>query len=132
MATPDLSNEVKTLNFGLDSVVIRNFVNGIKGGRTLDLTGFSTTDTVIKAGHVIIYDTVNEVYKPMPLSGTAYGSLPANHVYAGVLYKSVLKDQPFASIMNIGSVNIKAVPFAMDSILSAFKAAVPTIVWEND
>lgn len=132
MSVPYLSNEPETLDFGLDSVVIRNFVNGIQGGRTLDTTNFTTTDTVIKAGHVIIYDTVNKVYRPMPLSEGAYASLPSNHVYAGVLYKSVKKSQPLASIMNIGAVNQKAVPYAMTSILSAFKTAVPTIVWEND
>lgn len=132
MSVPNLSSELETIGSGLDSVVIRNFINGIKGGRTLDTTNFTSTDTVIRAGHVIIYDTVNEVYRPMPISGNVYGLLPESHVYAGVLYKSIKKDQPFASIMNIGSVNIKAVPFAMNSILSAFKTAVPTIVWEND
>ena len=132
MSLPNLNNEAETLDFGLDSVVIRKFVNGILGGRTLDTTNFSTTDTVIKAGHVIIYDTINDVYRPMPLSGTSYASLPSNHVYAGVLKQTVKKSQPFAAIMNIGSVNIKAVPFSMESILSAFKSAVPTIVWEND
>lgn len=132
MSTPNLANDIETLGFGLDSVVIRNFVNGINGGRTLDLTNYTSDDNVIKAGHVIIYDTVNEVYKPMPLSGTAYGTLPANHAYVGVLYKTVTKAQPFASIMTIGSVNLEAVPYAMTSILSAFKSAVPTIVWEND
>lgn len=132
MSLPNLNSQSKTYDFGLDSVVIRKYVSGIAGGRTLDLTNFSTTDTVIKAGHVVIYDTVNKVYRPMPLSGTAYASLPSNHVYVGVLNTTVAKEAPLASIMNIGTVNIKAVPFAMDDILSAFKSAVPTIVWEND
>ena len=127
----DFSKEFKA-SFGLDSVVIRKYINGIQGGRTLDLTGYSADEKILKAGHVVIYDPTSKRYKPMPISGNSYSSLPDSHVYVGVIARSVSVEDPTVSIMNIGAVNSLAVPFDMTSILSAFKSDVPTIVWEND
>lgn len=127
-----LITEQMKVAFGIDNVVIRHYTSGIEGGKVLDVTSF--TPDKIQAGHVIIYDTVNNKYKPMPLNdaGTAYGSLPSNHVYVGVSVASVLKKEPFVAIMNAGIVNDSATPFAMTSILSAFKTAVPTIIFNHD
>jgi len=132
MAQPNASmnNEPEKIQEGFDSIVIRQYIAGIKNGKTLDVTGF--TPTVIKAGHVIIYDTVNDVYKPMPLSGAAYSSLPANHVYAGVLAASVLTKRPIAAIMYAGEVNDVASPYPVDSIKSAICTALPMLVFKHD
>ena len=130
--TASLNNEEKFLHEGMDSIVIRQYIAGIKNGKTLDVTGY--TPDVIKAGHVIIRDSVNDVYKPMPLNeqGTAYGSLPANHEYAGVLVGTVLKKRPMAGIMYAGEVNDVASPFSVDSIKSAMKTALPQLVFKHD
>jgi len=134
MAKPyaNLNNDEKILHEGMDSIVIRQFIAGIKNGKTLDVTGF--TPDVINAGHVIIRDTVNDVYKPMPLNdgGTAYGSLPANHEYAGVLVGTILKKRPLAGIMYAGEVNDVASPFSVDSIKSAIVTALPQLVFKHD
>lgn len=61
-----------------------------------------------------------------------YGSLPAGAAYVGILVASISKSRPAASIMTIGQVNIAAVPFAMTSILSAFKSACPHIEFIQD
>lgn len=67
----NLVNERKQVVFGLDSIVIQKFIAGIKGGRALDLTGFTSYDkdgkTIghIAAGHIIIVK--DGVYKPMPI-----------------------------------------------------------------
>ena len=71
-AKADLVNEQETILTGMDSIVIRNYLGGIMNGRTLDMTGFK--QSVIKAGHIVIRDTENDTYKPMPVNsaGTAY------------------------------------------------------------
>lgn len=126
----NFNDERTELYMGSGSVVIRKFVDGIKGGRTLNCTGI-TLDT-LKAGHVIIRDTVNDTYKPMPLSGSAYDSLPANHEYIGVLVNDIPVSKPFAAIMTAGSVNEVAGPYSVSSIKSALKSAVPTLIFEHD
>lgn len=117
-----------------NSVVIRKYINGIVGGRTLDCTGF-TAGTILKAGHVII-KLASGNYAPMPLttsgSSTVYDSLPSGASYAGILFRSISVDKPEASIMTNGEVNLSAVPYAMSSILSAFKSACPFIAWASD
>lgn len=125
-------NKNVEVNFGDDGVVIRQVVSCIVGGKVLDTTGFSAE--VIKAGHVVIRDVVNDVYKPMPLNGegTAYASLPENHEYVGVVVASKLTEEPLVSILYAGEVNDKAVPFSVESIKAAMKTAVPTLVFKHD
>lgn len=134
MAQPyaTLNNDIEKIDEGFDSIVIRQYVAGIKNGKTLDVTDFAPT--VIKAGHVVIHDTVNDVYKPMPLNtdGTAYGSLPANHEYAGVVVGSVLTKHPVVGIMYAGEVNDVASPYSVDDIKSAIKTALPALVFMHD
>lgn len=112
---------------GLDSIVIVNCLGDIPGGRTLDLTGWPETLKVVKAGHILIASNKG-VVKPMPLNsgGTAYGSLPANHSYLGVLKATVSVNDPRAAIMTIGQVNQQACPY---TVTSAMKTALPNIQW---
>lgn len=124
----DLTPNKQQIVFGDDSIVIQKYISGIKGGRTLDVTGFA--ESVIKAGHVIIVK--NGVYAPMPVSGNAYAALPEGAAYAGVLYRSIPAAKPAASIMTNGEVNSEAVPYAMASILAAFKTACPHVVFIKD
>lgn len=134
-----MTNERQQIVFGNDSVVIQKYISGLKGGRTLDVTGYSETD--ILAGHVVITDG-SGTYKPMPLidevvsevatGRKVYGTLPNGYSYAGVVYRSVSAKKPAVSIMTNGEVNIEAVPYPMTSILSAFKAAVPFIAFIKD
>lgn len=91
------SQSVDTTN---DSVVIVKHIEGIPGGRTLDVTGFA--DAEISAGHVIIRDDNSpKDYKPLPTSGT----LPSNHSYVGILVASIKASIPQAAIMVRGTVN---------------------------
>lgn len=98
MPTANLTSKssVDTTN---DSVVIVNHLEGIVGGRTLDVTGFA--DTEISAGHVIIRETATGNLKPLPVTGT----LPADHTYAGILVASLSVDNAQAAIMVRGTVN---------------------------
>lgn len=123
-----MSPKKSAVVFGEDSVVIQKYISGIKGGRTLDVTGFA--ENVIKAGHVIIVKEGK--YMPMPVSGEAYAALPEGAAYAGVLYRSVLAAKPAASIMTWGEVNTVAVPYPMNTILAAFKTACPHIDFIKD
>lgn len=67
MATANLNNEATKIITGNDSIVIVDNFQSIRGGRTLDVTGF--TPDVIQAGHMIIKDSDGE-YKPMPVKGS--------------------------------------------------------------
>lgn len=51
MAREDLVNAVITAETNLDTVIIEKVIETVRGGRTLDVTGFA--DTVIQAGHVV-------------------------------------------------------------------------------
>lgn len=121
---------LESFGFGNDPVVIRRYVAGIKGGKVLNMDGF--TEEYIRAGHVIIRDTTTGAYKPMPVTSGAYGSLPSNHEYVGVAVATKSAKEPFVSIMHTGVVNDEAGPFPLDTIKSALKAAVPTLVFEHD
>lgn len=121
---------IESFGFGKDPIVIRKYIAGVKGGKVLDVSGF--TEEFIRAGHVIIHDTTNDVYKPMPVSGGAYGSLPSNHEYVGVAVATKSVKEPFVSIMHTGVVNDVASPYPLDTIKAALKTAVPTLVFEHD
>lgn len=118
--------------YSMGPEVVRSFIDTIKGGVVLDTTGY--TEEYIKAGHIIIKTTDNgkDIYKPMPISGSAYAALPASHEYVGVNIHTVPTDEPFVAVLTIGEVNEKLLPYPIDSIKSAFKAAVPTINWAHD
>lgn len=120
----------EAFGFGTDPIVIRKYVAGIQGGRVLDVSGF--TEEYIRAGHVIVRDTTNDNYKPMPVSGGAYGSLPGNCEYVGVATATVSAKEPFVAIMYSGEVNDVASPYPITAIASALKTAVPTLVFKHD
>lgn len=74
-----------------DNVVIVSHDHDLPGGRTLDVTGY--TPLVIKAGHVIIRQTSDGTYKPMPATeanGVAtLGTVVPGTGYANGTYENV-------------------------------------------
>ena len=127
-----ISTNKQLIDFGKEDVVIRHFVDGIKGGKILDVTGF--TPEVISAGHIII-KTADGAFKPMPIAsgGDAYAALPGDCEYAGVLVSSILTSEPFAAIMFSGEVNDEAGPYPVTAeIKTAMKTAIPTLVFNHD
>lgn len=127
MAQANLIHDSYEVNDTQDSIVIVNCLGDIPGGRTLDVSNLPAAMTVVKAGHIIIVGN-DGVVKPMPLNagGTAYGSLPANHSYLGVLKATVSVKDPRAAIMTIGQINQAASPFA---VTDAMKTALKHIQW---
>lgn len=133
MAVADLTNnDRQRTSTGKETVVIRDKFEEIRGGRTLDVTGYPLD--VITAGHVLIKETATGEFKPFPLNagGTAYATLPEDHEIAGILISTIRKDKPFAGILIRGSVNPNAAPFPMTAILSAVKTALPLITFLAD
>ena len=132
MAVANLVNSVEDIVSGNDNVVIANIIESIRGGRTLDVSGF--TPEVVKAGHVVIREAATGEYKPMPVNsdGTAYAALPAGHSYAGIQINTVLTKRAMAGILTRGTVNHKAAPYPMESILAAVRAALPLINFVED
>lgn len=130
MAVVDLANTGVNIDTSNDSIIIVDNFQSIRGGRTLDVTGFP--DEVIQAGHVIILETSSGEFKPMPVSGAAYAALPTGHVYAGILISSILKAKAFAGIMVRGTVNPVPMKYPLTPIAAAVKAALPLIDFRQD
>lgn len=133
-AKANLVNEKTKIVTGIDSVVIRQYIGGITGGRTLDMTDFK--GDVIKAGHLVIRVADGDggyTYKPMPVDGKAYKALPASHEYVGVVVCSKPTNEPLVGIMDDGRVNDKAMPYPLTSeVMKAVKAALPKLIFEHD
>lgn len=129
-ATANLHNAGDTFDTSNDSIVIVSNLETIPGGKTLDTTGFAPA--VIPAGHLVIEETATGVLKPMPVSGDAYGTLPANHTYKGVVVSSVLTTKPFVAVLVRGTVNKNASKYAIASVLSAVRTALPLIRFTQD
>jgi hypothetical protein len=66
MAIANLIDERTDIISGKDNIVIVDVFQSVRGGRTLDVTGFERD--VINAGHVIIRETATGNHKPMPVS----------------------------------------------------------------
>lgn len=128
--TANLASQGPTYDTGNDTIVVVKVIEAIPGGKTLDVTGY--TPDVIPAGHLIIEETSTGVLKPMPVSGTDYGALPASHTYKGVLISTILKTTPFAGIMVRGTVNKNASFYGIASVLTAVKEALPLIRFTQD
>lgn len=130
-AKANLVNKPTKIVTGIDSIVIRQYNGGITGGRTLDMTDFK--EDVIKAGHLVIRSTDDDVYKPMPVQDGAYKELPAKHEYVGVVVASKLAGDPLVGIMDDGRVNDKAMPYPFtEAMRTAVKTALPNLIFEHD
>lgn len=114
--------------FGKESVVIRNYLDGIKKGVILDVSDF--TEDTIQCGHIIIKK--DDTYKPMPVKSDAYDTLPSGYEYVGVCMTTVPKTEPHVGVMTAGEANENAVPYPITSIKAALKTAVPTLRWDHD
>lgn len=83
MATVNLNNEPQNIITGNDNTVIVGVIDTVRGGRSLDVTGFSPT--IINAGHVVIIEDSTKEYKPMPVVGSGgvqtLGTLTAGSGY---------------------------------------------------
>lgn len=123
------------LIFPKDGIICQKYIAGIPGGRALDCADYPLS--VIYAGTPVIVKDGN--YKPFPLvadasleMGYKLGTLPEGYAYAGILYKSIKKVNPAASIIIAGTINEAALYFALGSLKAAIKAAFPAINFVQD
>ena len=88
--TADLTNTKEQIIDGKDNIVIVDNFQSIRGGRTLDVTGYPYN--VLHAGHVIIKSAEGE-YKPMPLGGdgsiVSLGTIVGGSEYTDDTYTDV-------------------------------------------
>lgn len=134
-AQANLNQEGMRIDSANDSIVIRNYGAGIKGGRTLDMSGFPSDLKCIRSGHIVIRSTEDKtLYKPMPVAsdGKNYDSLPQNFEYVGVVVATKPVDYPLVGIMYAGEVNDVASPYPVTSIKAAMKTALPGLVFMHD
>lgn len=127
-----LNGDTTNLHTEDDNVRIRHVYETKIGGCVLDTTDFP--DSVIESGHVVIYNSTTGVYKPMPITGTpkAYGSLPNGFAYFGFVIATVPTSMPAVGVVTRGSVNPAAFKYAITSIESAIKTALPHITFVTD
>jgi hypothetical protein len=127
----DLANTGSQVDTTLDCIIVKKVVYDIPGGKTLDVTGI--TETVLKAGRVVIVQTSTGAHKPLGITDGAYDALPAGHTYKGILIASILTSKPFAPIMLGGDVNEGAVVnYDLPEIPGAAKTALSRIIFTKD
>jgi hypothetical protein len=76
--------------------------------------------------------TTNATAPVATLAAAAYSTLPSGHTYAGINISSIPKTKPFSGILVRGTVNTVPMTFAIASILTAVKAALPLIDFRAD
>ncbi|RKS00421.1 hypothetical protein [Flavobacterium sp. 102] len=128
MSQVNLDGTPKEISTDNDSIVIKEVLIDIPGGKSLDVSGYTPTD-VIKAGHIIIEETATGELKPLNVTDDEYVSLPSLHTYKGVLIATVLKSKPLASVMLSGDVNEAASPYPVPS---GAKTALTHILFTQD
>jgi hypothetical protein len=128
MANLNLTKSKKIELFaGDDSVVFKHIMEVKTGGVVIDVTDYE--DSVIKAGHIVIKG--EDGYKLMPTAQGAYGTLPADHEYVGLVAATTRVDTPAVGVVIRGTVNENCLPFTMTAaVKTAFKTALPTIIFE--
>lgn len=131
MAYASLNHAAITIDTSKDSIVIVDNFQSVRGGATLDVTGFTPSE--IAPGHIVIQETATGELKPMPVSGSAFAALPTGHTYFGIVINRIQTAVPFAGIMVRGTVNPNAMPYTVSSILTALKTALsPAIDFRGD
>ena len=105
MASPqvNLNSTPLEVDTSLDTIICVELLEDIPGGKSLDVTGIN--EDVLLAGRIIIEETATGVLKPLKRVGGNYDSLSGSHTYKGILYVSVPKAKPLASIMVRGTIN---------------------------
>lgn len=104
MAREELVSNKVTADTNLDTVIIDKVIETVRGGRTLDTTGFP--DTVIQAGHVIFQNPDTGEFVPQPVDGSIPATAtPEDYKAVGILTGSILASEPSAAIMTRGTVN---------------------------
>lgn len=131
MPALDLSRSKINVGTTMDNVTIIQCLEcSPTGGSVLDVAEYP--QPIIQAGHIIVRDTTGDkAYKPMPINseGTAYEALPSNHKIVGVLYSSIPKREPSATIMIRGAVNRVSSPFP---VTEEIEKALPLINFTQD
>lgn len=127
-----LRTEEEKFSTGLESILIRRVGGRIIGGCILDLSEWPD-DTVI-AGHMIIKKETDGImaYKPNPVADGKFAALPESWEYAGVLVRAASKSDPRAAVQYDGEINDKAMPYPIDDIKAAVKAALPSLYFMHD
>ena len=123
----DLTIKKTEITFGLDSIVVRKFTNGIFGGVMLDCSHYALP--TVLAGHVVITD--GNVYRPMPIEGEVYDDLPDGFKFFGVVYRSSRVTMG-VSVMTRGAINKHRIPYNMQFIMEDFEKDCPYIVLAED
>lgn len=130
MANVDYSTTKSKVLFGDDSaVIIRHFAD-INGGRALDVADWALD--YIPAGTIIT--KADGVYKPLAITAGegegefVYDTVAEGTKFAGVLYRSISKSRPAASILTWGIVNKAIAPFGLtEEIIAAVNKDVPHV-----
>lgn len=133
MAIVNLTSPLRTGGGGAEDLVIVRYIDGVRGGRSLNVETFKPA--VIRAGHLIIQEISTGEYYPMPVKadGSGYDVIPTGYKYVGVAVGSTLKSAPLVGIMTRGTVNPACAPYPMtDELVTALLHDLPHIDFRKD
>lgn len=110
----EITKKVREYGDGADAIVITQVLADIPGGVSLDVTGYK--GDVIRAGHVVVKDAKG-VYKPLAVTGDAYGAVAEGETPVGLVISSVSGEDARVGVMTMGQVNGKALkPVVPDAV----------------
>lgn len=134
----DVVSEEKQVLFGDDSIVIRQFISGIEGGRALDVTDFTTATgtSIVKSGTFIIRDD-NGNYKPAPVTKNSEGEVSYGETFSasavvGILVATIDAKKDGAGIMTAGRVNKAVLPYGGSAKAAAVAEVLTHIEFMED
>lgn len=127
-----LRQDTEEYSDALESILIRRKGGRIIGGCVLDLSEWP--EDPVRGGHMVIKKETDGImaYKPSPVEGDSFSTIPTGWEYAGVLVRSVTKTNPFAAVQYDGEINDNAMPYSIDGIRAAVKTALPSLYFMHD
>lgn len=138
----ELANEPKEVLAGNDNVVIMKYLDGLEGGRCLDVTDYKTTTgtTIIPAGTLVVNNS--GTWKPVALTsvsdpkssniGDKFSCAADITAFDGVVVATIDASHDGAAVMIAGKVNFKAMPFVSKVTKAKLNGIKFNIVFSED
>ena len=129
MAQAILNNDRVNFRRDLDSIIITDYLQGKRGGVSLDFTDFK--GTFVRAGHIVIHkEGVEDSHKPMPVTADygTYEALPEGYSYYGFTENTHFKNKQANGVAVRGNRNPKVIDadngyYDLTALLPALKEA---------
>lgn len=119
-----IGDNPETVIVGTEGMVFETLHDSITGGVILDTEGFNLSE--VKEGHLIIVDKTNNEYRPMPVSGAVYDSMPSGFAALGLCSVTTATSEAMFPVGLAGKVNEALLPYTLTEEL---KTALPHLIF---